>query len=60
MKKLSIALILATMAATLCAVGVELVNAESSALFLKFFGFASVLLIDIHVLVLILRNGKRD
>lgn len=56
MKTLQIALILATMAATLCVVGVELANAESSTQFLKFFGFASLLLIDIYAIVAIMRN----
>lgn len=60
MKTLQIALILATMAATLCAVGVELASAESSTQFFKFFGFASLLLIDIYVIAATIRNGKRD
>jgi len=60
MKKLLIALILATMAATVCVVGVELANAESSAQFFKFFGFASLLIIDVYAIVAILRNGKHD
>lgn len=60
MKTLQIALILAIVAATLCVVGVELANAESSALFVKLFGFVSLLLIDIYVITAIHRNGKRD
>lgn len=60
MKKLSIALILATMAATVSVVGVELANAENSTKFLKFFGFASLMLIDIYAIVAILRDNNKD
>lgn len=60
MKTLAISLILATMAATVCVVGVELASAESSTKFLKFFGFASLLLIDIYALNAILRNRNDD
>lgn len=58
MKTLAISLIIATMVATLCVACVELVNIESSALFIKFFGFISLLLIDIYAIVAILKNSK--
>lgn len=56
MKTLAISLIIATMAATLCVACVELVNVESSMLFIKFFWFVSLLLIDVYALIAILRN----
>lgn len=56
MKSFSIALILATMAATVCVAGVELANAQNADLFMKFFGFASLLLFDVFVLIEIMRN----
>ncbi len=59
MKKLSIALIIATMAATVCVAGVELVNAETSTIFIKFFGFASLLIIDIYAIVAILKEKDK-
>lgn len=55
MKTFSIALIIATMAATVCVAGVELVNAETSTIFIKFFGFASLLIIDIYAIVEMLK-----
>ncbi len=59
MKKLSIALILATMAATLCMVGVELAAAERSEQFLKFFGVVSFLILDLFALVSIFRDSDK-
>lgn len=46
MKTFLIVLIIATMAATVCVAGVELVNAETSTIFIKFFGF-----VDIYAIV---------
>ena len=60
MKTLAISLIIATMAATLYVACVELVNIESSVLFIKFFGFVSQLLIDIYAIVAILRNKDNN
>ncbi|MBD5178123.1 MAG: hypothetical protein HDT00_00280 [Bacteroidales bacterium] len=60
MKNLQIALILATMAATVCVAGVELANAINAELFIRFFGFASLLLVDVYVLAAILRHNDRN
>ncbi len=60
MKTLAISLIIATMVATVSAANVELSDATTSAQFLKFFGFISLLLIDIYVIVSILRKNKQD
>lgn len=47
------------MAATVSVVGVELANAENSTKFLKFFGFASLMLIDIYAIFAILRDKDK-
>lgn len=59
MKKLLTALILVTMAATVSVVGVELASATSSTQFIKFFGFASLMLIDIYVIIAILKDKDK-
>lgn len=59
MKTFLIALIIASMAATMCVAGVELVNAKTATIFIKFFGFASLLILDIYAIVAILRDKNK-